>query len=362
MRWLRRGCVVTGVAVLLSALSAHAHLIVSQRGTLNMVASGVYMVLSLPVSAFTGIDDDQDGMLSVEELRRHAIDIQTQVSAGVELKSNQKAYPLEGLMLNTVPTDAAPNAPAPQIAVLGYFAVEPDATGLRFAMRIFGTQPHEQSEHISVTRGSQTQLMTLTPANHRRDLFPSVWRAFSDQVGEGMAHILSGWDHLLFLLVVLSSGWGFRRLVLALSCFTAGHAISLTASVLLGLEASSTWVEPAIAATIVGTAVFDRWSFSRDRRPSAWVSLLLVFACSLVHGLGLAGALAGLGIDPIHKALTLTGFNVGIELGQLLVAVLASFTLKFVAAAGGSAWANISKQAVSYAAIAIGLYWFFSRI
>jgi hypothetical protein len=65
-QWLL-ACLLAG-----SALSAaHAHLVVSQRGTLNIVGDGAYMVLSLPVSSLSGFDDDHDGLLSVDELRAH---------------------------------------------------------------------------------------------------------------------------------------------------------------------------------------------------------------------------------------------------------------------------------------------------
>ena len=62
--------------VWLTASLAHAHLVVSQRGTLNIVGDGAYMVLSLPVSALSGIDDDHDGLLSVNELRAHGASIE----------------------------------------------------------------------------------------------------------------------------------------------------------------------------------------------------------------------------------------------------------------------------------------------
>ncbi len=68
-------------------------------------------------------------------------------------------------------------------------------------------------------------------------------------------------DHLLFLLVVLvvpAKGWGWRHTVLALTCFTVGHAITLAAVALGGLSVSARIVEPTIAATIVGIALFDR--------------------------------------------------------------------------------------------------------
>ena len=84
-----------------SVPAAQAHLVVSQRGTLNIVGYGAYMVLSLPVSALTGFDDNRDGLLSVGELRAHAASIESQIQRGVTLGSSQGPSRLEGVMLNT---------------------------------------------------------------------------------------------------------------------------------------------------------------------------------------------------------------------------------------------------------------------
>ena len=78
-------------------------------------------------------------------------------------------------------------------------------------------------------------------------------------------HVLGGLDHLLFLLVVLATGWAWRSALLALTCFTAGHAATLAAVALGGVTAPAHMVEPAIAATIVGMALFDRWSRQRPQ-------------------------------------------------------------------------------------------------
>ncbi|MBP8018972.1 MAG: hypothetical protein KAY82_02945, partial [Hylemonella sp.] len=142
---------------------AHAHLVVSQRGTLNIVGDGAYMVLSLPVSAMSGFDDDHDGLLSVDELRAHGASIESQIQQGVSLTSDQGRSALEGIMLNTAPPDSTPTAPSTHLVVLGRFAIPAQATDLKIALRLFGTRADEQTEQIAVTRGTESQLITLTP-------------------------------------------------------------------------------------------------------------------------------------------------------------------------------------------------------
>lgn len=355
-QWLL-ACVLTGAA----ASTAQAHLVVSQRGTLNIVGDGAYMVLSLPVSAMSGFDDDHDGLLSVDELRAHGASIESQVQQGVSLNSDQGRSALEGIMLNTAPPDSTPSAPSTHLVVLGRFAIPAQATDLKLALRLFGTRADEQTEQVSVTRGTQSQLITLTPEHPQASVLPSAWASFTEQVRLGAVHVLSGADHLLFLLVVLAAAWDLRHVVLALTCFTAGHAVTLVACAWYGLSVTASVVEPAIAATIVGMALFDRWSVHRSLTNAVAIRLSLVFACALIHGLGLAGALSDLGVDGMGKAISLAGFNVGIELGQIAVALTAALVIWGVRQTSGPAVITKTTRSASYLSMALGSFWFFKR-
>ena len=347
----------------------HAHLVMAQRGTLNLVDSGAYMVLSLPASAFDGIDDNGDGLFTLDELRHHAPRIHAQVQQGVMLRSGANSYPLEGIMLNTVPPDNNPQGGSNQVLVLGRFAVPPNAPdvhGLQFHLRLFGKQGAEQVQQITVSRGEETQLMTLSPERQESDVLPTAWNVFLMQIHLGAEHVLSGADHLLFLLVVLASGWSLRAVVWALTSFTIGHAITLAACVLGGFSAPSALVEPAIAATIVGMAWFDRWALGKNLTHPHITRVLLVMACALIHGLGLAGALTDLGIDPQRRGLSLLGFNIGIEIAQLGVALAAAGLLQVFERLRGKALeaVQIARMAewTSYVALFIGSFWFVERV
>ena len=340
---------------------AHAHLVVAQRGTLNIVGNGAYMVLSLPVSALSGIDDDHDGLLSVDELRAHGASIESQIQQGVSLNSDQGRSALEGVMLNTAPSDGTPSAPSTHLVVLGRFAIPAKATELKLALRLFGTRADEQTEQIAVTRGTESQLITLTPEHPQGAVLPSAWASFAAQVQLGAVHVLSGADHLLFLLVVLVTAWNLRQVVLALTCFTAGHAVTLVACAWYGLSVPWSLVEPAIAATIVGMALFDRWSAHRSLTHPMAIRLTLVFACALIHGLGLAGALSDLGVDGMGKALSLAGFNAGIELGQIAVALTAALVMRGVRQVSGPTGIARTTRSASYLSMVFGTIWFFQR-
>jgi hypothetical protein len=349
-------------AQLLGLAPAHAHLMTAQRGTLNFVGNAAFMVLSVPVSALQGVDDDGDGALSKTELETHVDAIREQVKTGVQLQGPDGPMPLQLMMLDTVPAENAPAAAASHLLVLGRFALDAPASAWRFSLRLFGTRAEEQTEQITVTRGVETQAMTLTPGHSEKGVLPSSGSVFAEQVRLGATHVLSGADHLLFLLVVLSTGWSLRSIVLALTSFTVGHAFTLMACAWWGLAVPSALVEPAIAATIVGMALFDRWSQGDALRQRTAVRMALVFLCALIHGLGLAGALANLGLDPSRKALSLVGFNLGIEIGQLSVAVVAHLLVKIVQSLRGPVALSITHQLTSYASLALGSFWFVERV
>lgn len=204
--------------------------------------------------------------------------------------------------------------------------------------------------------------MLLNAEHPARILFPSPFAVFGDYVREGIAHILLGFDHLLFLLVVLSAGWGWRQVVIALTAFTVGHSITLIISTWTGFLPPSALVEPAIAATIVGMAAFDWRARRQGRSVSAVLRYSLVFACSLIHGLGLASSFSELGLDATHRLPSLAGFNIGIELGQLSFAALALAVMAGIRRWRGKATLDAILHYASAAAMAMGFIWLVQRI
>lgn len=345
-----------------ASLAAQAHLMVAQRGTLNIVGDAAYMVLSLPVSALRQVDDDGDARLSLAEGNAHLHEIEAQVRAGLQLQSDQGPMPLDGLMVNLSPPDDAPTAPARHIVVLGRFSAQPHSSHWRLSLQLFGHREDESTQHITVTRGSETQLITLSPAHPAMDVLPSASVLLLEQTRLGFVHILAGADHLLFLLLVLSAGLRFRHIVLALTSFTAGHALTLIACAWWGWKVAPAVVEPAIAATLIAMACFDRWALRRSHPVSPALRLVLVFACALIHGLGLAEALADLGLSVSHKVLSLAGFNLGIELGQLSVAILALGAAHTLRRWLHPSTLQRSQTWLSALALALGVGWFLQRV
>jgi len=356
------------IALILGAFialpAAHGHLIVDQKGTINFVEDGAFLVVSLPVTALEGADDDGDGKLSFSEMARHTPELQRQIKAGLRLTDRSGEKALDGLLLNLSPPDNAPSSPATHIVAMGRFALGVPAESLesaRFESSLFGRVESEKTLTITLKRGEQSQLLLLTPDNPGGRVFPSAWATFLDVIRSGATHVLGGLDHLLFLLVVLAAGWTPRQLVTVLTGFTLGHALTLSASILGGLSLSPNLVEPAIAATIVTMGLLDFWDKRRAHRTPLGVRIGLVFACSLIHGLGLAGALTTLGLTPENRVLSLVGFNLGIELGQLAFAAGAWLIAIIIRRAAGSGALKMTEYTVSAVAILAGVFWFAQR-
>ena len=185
---------------------------------------------------------------------------------------------------------------------------------------------------------TQVGVIELDIVNNR--IFPlmvslksgSVWTGFGAMVRLGIRHIAEGTDHLLFLLVLLLPApllvagkhwgrfggvrYGFRRLLYIVTAFTLGHSLTLLLGALGWVRLPSQPVEILIAVSILVSAVHALRPLFPGKE--AWVAA----GFGLVHGLAFAGTLANLRLDAGPMALSILGFNLGIELMQLLVILL----------------------------------------
>lgn len=145
----------------------------------------------------------------------------------------------------------------------------------------------------------------------------SLFYTFSDFFKLGVEHIVTGYDHLLFLFALLAVTHSFWPAIKIITFFTVAHSITLACAGLNIVELPSSFVEPFIAATIIYVAVENiiRGDHPKGRH---W----LTFGFGLVHGFGFAGVLRELDITSGDAGilLPLLSFNLGIETGQIAVA------------------------------------------
>jgi len=179
----------------------------------------------------------------------------------------------------------------------------------------------------------------------------------------GIEHILTGFDHLCFVLALVLLVRGTRRLVWTVTAFTLAHSLTLALATLGFIHVPGPPVEATIALSImfVASEVIQQ---QRGREGlAARQPWLVAFAFGLLHGLGFAGALAEIGLPANSIPLALMFFNVGVEIGQLLfiAAVLAAMRVLSRLAADRF---ELRRAAVIPAYIIGGIasYWVIERI
>jgi hypothetical protein len=157
--------ILTALLGLLIAQAAQAHLMVAQRGSLNIVDNGAYLVLSLPVSAFHGVDDNGDSQWSEMEIRAHQDEIEAQVRQGVQLIAGGRQLHLDGLLLTRSPHDHSPFAPTSQLVITGRFAPTDKRNELALKIALFGSSADEKLIEVTVTRKPQSQSLRFEPGH-----------------------------------------------------------------------------------------------------------------------------------------------------------------------------------------------------
>lgn len=150
---------------------------------------------------------------------------------------------------------------------------------------------------------------------------PGLGSTLRDYAQLGIEHILTGYDHLLFVLALTVMITAPRRLIIAVTGFTLGHSVTLSAAALGAINVPSAPVEALIAASILVLAV----EIAQRGRTTLTSKLpwLVTGAFGLLHGLGFAGALREIGLPQGATIPALAGFNAGVEIGQLAVVCLA---------------------------------------
>jgi len=145
--------------------------------------------------------------------------------------------------------------------------------------------------------------------------------AFAGSVQQGIWHIWSGYDHILFLIVLLipavfqlTLASALLRVVIIVSAFTVAHSLTLTCAAMGWIHLPARLVESVIAASIFVAALNNFLPRSAGGR-GAW----LAFGFGLIHGFGFAGALGEIGAEGGPLWRTLAGFNLGVEVGQLAI-------------------------------------------
>ncbi len=209
------------------------------------------------------------------------------------------------------------------------------------------------SETTAIARPSQPWLEVIAQR--------SAWQVAWDYTVLGVDHILSGFDHLTFVLALLLIVRGARRLLITVTSFTLAHSITLAAATLGVL-----WVPgPPVEAVIALSILFLASELVKVNRglPSltARYPWIVAFTFGLLHGFGFAGALGEVGLPQNEVPLALLMFNVGVELGQLAfiaVVLIITFVLKRLY----RKWPAWLAQVPAYGIGGIAALWLIERV
>ena len=185
----------------------------------------------------------------------------------------------------------------------------------------------------------------------------NIFKTITDYIVIGFEHILpKGLDHILFVLALFLLSIKFKPLFFQVTYFTIAHSITLFLGVLNIVNISPNIVEPIIAISIAYVAFENLFTNKLNKaRP------FVIFIFGLLHGLGFAGVLTEIGIPDDLFITSLVSFNVGVELGQIAVILIAYLLLALPF--GKQKWydARITKP-MSLVIACVGLYWFIERI
>ncbi len=194
---------------------------------------------------------------------------------------------------------------------------------------------------------------------------PGAWAGAGRFLRLGAEHIFQGTDHIAFLLGVLLLGGTFRQLVGVVTAFTLAHSMTLAVATLGWLVPPPRIIEPLIALSIIAVAVENlvalRSPLSTARVKAAisrrW---RLTFGFGLIHGFGFAGALRALELPRALLAPSLLTFNLGVEIGQLVIVAMAWPLLRWARGLPGMWPAGMRWASAGVASL--GGFWLVQRV
>ncbi|HVY38200.1 MAG TPA: HupE/UreJ family protein [Polyangia bacterium] len=343
-RKLRLLALALGLAVVAPASRAFAHAVGVSSGEYrlsgNVVEGDLGMADRELARLVPAVDTDGDGSVSAGELAAGEAVVSRAIAAGLIVTADDRPCP--GGLTRAWVSEGDGGAvfqvrytcpAAPGRLTLALPMLDGMAPGHRHLARLFsGGQAHVQvldHAHAVWTVGGASSAARL------------AW----SMLKMGVEHILTGADHLVFLLGLLLVGGGWRPLLGVVTAFTVAHSITLALAALSIFTPSARLVEPAIALSIAYVGIENL--FAPDPR-HRW---RITFAFGLIHGFGFAAALRAIALPRPQIPLALLSFNAGVELGQLAVLAVA---LPLTTAARRAAWFGPRGVRALSVAIAIG--------
>ncbi len=376
--------------VFVLAAVTHAHTTDTSYARVRIFDNRLEIRLTLDIFTLQRIvpdlDANHDGTLSRDELRQAAPAIRKFLRSHVGIELNESASDLGDAKDPFWPLDAADTIPGAAwhtneaLVSFGFdksLVSPPKSVALLFdvfatlgerhsVLGVFEYRGHSTEAVFTVAEpdylfdvayaepGSKGEAATDSGevkqgASYRSNADDSpVWSYFK----KGIEHILTGYDHLCFLLALLVVS-RLRPLIVIISSFTIAHSITLLLAAFEVVRLPSRFIECSIAVTIIYVGVEN---ICRTKFAHRW---MLTFFFGLIHGFGFANSLEPQELPVQAKAKCLLVFNLGVEAGQLaVVLVLLPLSLALAKWRHGS----VAKIAISAVVVMLGLAWFLDRV
>lgn len=343
MRWQ----LALALFVLLLALPAWAH--GSKVGFSEVLVDGKEVTYVLEVPGYYLLPDLDPMGPPVEkaELHERLPDIARRVKDTLTVTNGEETPEVAVEVLDE-------EKPAGLVSVVARYTFEHPVRDLRVRYALFDPQEPAFQNLLKVHYLDQTFEMALTPKRSAfRQLAGGYWAQIASFVLLGIEHIFTGYDHIAFLIGLLILGGSLKGLLKVVTAFTVAHSVTLIAAALGAVTMPGKLIECGIALSIAYIAVEN---FFLKKGQYRWI---LAFAFGLVHGFGFSGILAELGLPTKGLVASLLSFNVGVELGQIVIVSLLFPLVLWSARRAQHVWV---VRGVSGVILALGLMWFVERV
>lgn len=346
----KRGFVL-GIVTLLATL-AYAHRLDLSLANFKVTQSTVVAQLVLPYNTLNLADDDRDGLITPQEVQRHREDYHKLFSNSIVLKDGS-AVALMSIEPNE-PGYLQPNVtgdPKSHASLRLVFQFATPVRDLQIHYAYFPPQVNDRCIAVVEDNGHLNEFTFSREHNdYRVESLPRRFRGFFSM---GLHHLVTGIDHMLFLAALICLSSSLWELTKTVTAFTVGHSLSLLVAALGIATAPASLVEPLIAVSIIYAGLENLWLKDTSGR---WK---IALGFGLVHGLGFADALTSLRLEGASLAAALTGFNLGVEAGQIaVVALLYPLIRKVASGKGGPQILRGASIAVSV----VATFWFIERV
>jgi hypothetical protein len=345
---LRHVLAFSCAALVLSAVGVSAHPMSHSSSRLEVAGRDVTVTFTVDLLELGSVDRNGDGLVGFEELEASIARVYAVIREHFSLRAPE---PPSGVTLDRY--EVIEDGHIGRLFLTYRFPREPGA--LTIASTLDRVMPPQHRHLSAVIRDGAVQEAVLD-AGAREVVLPVTGRSWLRTVWRfarlGVEHIVTGYDHLAFLVCLMLGTRSVRSVVLVVTSFTLAHSITLALATFDLVRLPSQLIESLIALSIAYVAaenLLGREAVARHK---------VTFGFGLIHGFGFSNVLREMELPQANLAASLFSFNAGVEAGQIaFVLLLFPLTRRLHSGHGATA-----RAAVSLAVFGLAVFWFVERV